>query len=243
MKIQGLDLYYFDIETTGLSGLNDDFVLAVIQKEETIYTFTEIKEFFNFIKQETKGMLVGFNTENYKGGFDLPFLRSQSIRHNEFWPFAGLRHLDVFPLVQSYLNTKVYETKIPSQSSLKKPDLTELAFDNEISYTNTKDTYAKLIELHEQGKCNWNGRNELVATEYNDLQNVYINFFDTKKEENYIDVALLVDKYKKEEIDYNTFESINKEHCQNDVRRLKTITEKFLPLLPEYFIDRNIITL
>lgn len=243
MKIQGLEPYYFDIETTGLSGIQDDFVLAVVQNGNNVNVFLDLIEFFDYIKYNVQGILVGYNTENYRGGFDLPFLRSLTLRKGLIWPFAGLKHLDILPLVQSSLQTRIYEVKIPSQSSLRKADLTELAFINEISYTNTKETYAKLLELHKEGLCNWNGLEQVVTTESNTLDDVYAYFFDPGREEEYIDVEKLINQFKAREISYEEFVALNTIHCKDDVRRLKAVTEALLPLLPQNYVDRNLVTL
>lgn len=237
MKIQGQVPYFFDIETTGLSGIKDDFILGAIRSQENTYVFKDIAEFFDYIENDVNGILVGFNTETFRGGFDLPFLRAISIRYGYKWPFSGLKHLDIFPLIQNYLNTSDYIVKLPSKSSLKKADLTKLAFENSINYTTTKETYDELMKLHEKEGVNWLDYASLETSSANDLQSVYIKFFDFDKNEEYIDggdVPILYEKGNIGEI---------AKHCYNDVARLDTITKHFLPLLPDYFIDRNIITL
>ncbi len=46
--------------------------------------------------------LVTYNGESYRGGFDMPFLRRRYIENKlqDRWPFKGLRHLDLLPIVQ-----------------------------------------------------------------------------------------------------------------------------------------------
>jgi hypothetical protein len=246
-KIEGLIPHYFDIETTGLSGLEDDFVCAVVRNEEHFYEFLELDAFFGFIKNLKGAVLVGYRTQNYRGGFDLPFLRTLAIRNNltNEWPFKGIRHLDMLPVVQNHISTSVYDVKLPSKSSLRKDDLVELAFANSIKYTTTKDTYKRLMELEEEEGCDWCGRDEITTSESNSLQDVYVRFFDPKKEEEYpyIDVGELIDQYKKGDISYKEFEKTQLTHCANDVRRLQVITENFLPMIPEYLMNRNIMNL
>ena len=245
MKIEGLIPHYFDIETTGLSGLEDDFVCAVVRNESYSYDFRKAEAFFDFLNDLKGAILVGYNTQTYRGGFDLPFLRTLSIRKDLPWPFDGKRHLDMLPIVQNHIDTKVYHQKLPSKSSLRKADLTELAFANSIKYTTTKDTYKRLMEVEEESGCDWCGRDEITTTESNSLQDVYINFFDPKKEEEYpyIDVGELVDQYKNGDISFEEFQETQITHCNNDVRRLQIITEKMLPFIPEYVRNRNIMNL
>jgi hypothetical protein len=244
-KIEGLVPHYFDIETTGLSGLEDDFVCAIIRVGEKVYDFMSLEHFLSYSNSLTGAILVGYNTQTYRGGFDLPFLRTQTLKHNLKWPFKGKRHLDMMPIIQGHLDTKTYEVKLPSKSSLRKDDLVELAFANSIKYTTTKDTYKRLIELEEEEGCDWCGRDSITTSESNSLQDIYINFFDPKKEEDYeyIDVGELVNRYKKGKIDFQEFQEIQATHCKNDVRRLQTITENILPLMPEYIVNRNIMNL
>jgi hypothetical protein len=244
-KIEGLIPHYFDIETTGLSGLEDDFVCAIIRKENKVLDFRSLETFLSYCQTLSGAILVGYNTQTYRGGFDLPFLRTQALKNNLKWPFKSRRHLDMMPIVQGHLDTKTYEVKLPSKSSLRKDDLMELAFANSIKYTTTKDTYKRLMELEEAEGCDWCGRDSVTTSESNSLQDVYINFFDPKKEEEYpyIDVGELVNQYKKGEIGFDEFQETQIIHCSNDVRRLQVITENILPLMPEYIVNRNIMNL
>jgi hypothetical protein len=51
--------------------------------------------------------MVGYNAEvSYKGGFDLPFLRSAYNKHNLKWPFTSA-YVDIYPAIKTYINTTV----------------------------------------------------------------------------------------------------------------------------------------
>ncbi|MDS0284482.1 hypothetical protein [Haloarcula onubensis] len=49
--------------------------------------------------------LVAYNGETWKGGFDLPFLRTRLSMHDLEWPFAGLPYIDVMDVFKSRFNT------------------------------------------------------------------------------------------------------------------------------------------
>lgn len=50
-------------------------------------------------------LLVAYNGERYRGGFDLPFLRTRLALTDRPWPFADLPYADLLPLVQHRFNT------------------------------------------------------------------------------------------------------------------------------------------
>ncbi|QLH83800.1 hypothetical protein [Halosimplex pelagicum] len=52
-------------------------------------------------------LLVAYNGETWRGGFDLPFLRTRFAAHDVQWPFHDLPYADVFPVVRDLFNTRV----------------------------------------------------------------------------------------------------------------------------------------
>lgn len=50
-------------------------------------------------------LLVAYNGERFKGGFDLPFLRTRYALQTLPWPFDGIPYADILPLVQNRFNT------------------------------------------------------------------------------------------------------------------------------------------
>jgi uncharacterized protein YprB with RNaseH-like and TPR domain len=50
-------------------------------------------------------MLVAYNGERYRGGFDLPFLRTRYARSGIDWPFDGVPYADMMPIFQNRFNT------------------------------------------------------------------------------------------------------------------------------------------
>ena len=53
--------------------------------------------------QEIK--LVAYNGETWKGGFDLPFVRTRLNAHDLEWPFVGLPYIDLMDVIESRFNT------------------------------------------------------------------------------------------------------------------------------------------
>lgn len=54
-------------------------------------------------------MLVAYNGELYRGGFDLPFLRTRLARQNRPWPFVDVPYADLLPLFRNRFNTTAGE--------------------------------------------------------------------------------------------------------------------------------------
>jgi uncharacterized protein YprB with RNaseH-like and TPR domain len=50
-------------------------------------------------------MIVAYNGERYRGGFDLPFLRTRCTHLNTRWPFDKLPYADLLPIFQRRFNT------------------------------------------------------------------------------------------------------------------------------------------
>lgn len=46
--------------------------------------------------------LCAYNGETWRGGFDLPFLRSRCVASGCAWPFAGLAYVDVLEVVDRF---------------------------------------------------------------------------------------------------------------------------------------------
>ena len=46
--------------------------------------------------------LCAYNGETWKGGFDLPFVRSRCVAYGRSWPFAGLAYADILDVVDRF---------------------------------------------------------------------------------------------------------------------------------------------
>ena len=52
-------------------------------------------------------LLVGYNGERWKDGFDLPFLRTRLAATGVAWPFQSLPYADLLPVIERRFNTSV----------------------------------------------------------------------------------------------------------------------------------------
>lgn len=50
-------------------------------------------------------LLVAFNGETWRGGFDVPFLRTRYAAHDAAWPFTDVPYADLLPVVTNRFNT------------------------------------------------------------------------------------------------------------------------------------------
>jgi len=62
-------------------------------------------------------MLVAYNGETWRGGFDLPFLRTRCGRQNVRWPFHKIPYADLMPIVEKRINTTVEAGDSPEEIS------------------------------------------------------------------------------------------------------------------------------
>jgi len=122
----------FDIETTGL--LAGDKVVSYCLLEgggDTASAYgadeKEILEQLSVdVKQVAGWILVTYNGENWHGGFDVPFLRTRYLLNGmmDLYPFRGMWHIDLLPIVQKRFNTTVSEN--PRLEDLSAAELREL---------------------------------------------------------------------------------------------------------------------
>ncbi|MFB6253072.1 MAG: ribonuclease H-like domain-containing protein [Halobacteriaceae archaeon] len=74
-----------------------------------------LKEFSQYVTEAIiprNYVLVGYNGETYKGGFDLPFLRTRCIRNDVSWPFhEPVEYVDLLPIFRTLFNTQLDTTE------------------------------------------------------------------------------------------------------------------------------------
>lgn len=73
------------------------------------------RELLDRLREETEArlrgknrMLVAFNGETWRGGFDLSFLRTRCGVNDVNWPFNDIPYADLMPIVKKRINTKVH---------------------------------------------------------------------------------------------------------------------------------------
>lgn len=67
-----------------------------------------LAEFNDFLEDKVAAkdfLIVAYNGERYRGGFDLPFLRTRCAYHDVKWPFNDVPYADILPLFKHQFNT------------------------------------------------------------------------------------------------------------------------------------------
>lgn len=137
--------YSFDIETAGLSGVQDEVIVVGFREEGSEGTVTVfyldseqvssvdgaelvasgeivlkaceteeelVERVGSFIEStglcDGKARLYGYNSNTYRGGFDIPFLRTRCSMLDVDWVFAGVQHMDLYSVVETAFNTTQY---------------------------------------------------------------------------------------------------------------------------------------
>lgn len=229
MYWNGKEIATFDIETTSLSSPDGEFICSVFYDDNEYRVsenILELGELFFYLSKD-KTLLVTFNGENYHGGFDFPWLRTKFNENILDWTLSGFPHLDIYPLIEKYFNFDFEEIKTISKSRLKADDVKKIAKENDIEYTNKKETYKK---LKEKDDTDWLEYTEEKVKGHYDLQTIYQTLFDPNCEEEYVSGADSVNMSKEENI----------EHCKRDVLRTYKVTNMVLDYIPSWEIERNI---
>lgn len=91
------------IETTVEDRAETNVIVSVHDTEPEL--LAAVGEFAAARLQDNDVLLVAFNGEQYRSGFDLPFLRSRLVRTNGSWPFGGLPYADLMPVLTYRFNT------------------------------------------------------------------------------------------------------------------------------------------
>lgn len=60
-------------------------------------------------------MLVAYNGETWRGGFDLSFLRTRCGLNDVRWPFNDLPYADLMPIIKKRVNTRVDGEESPKE--------------------------------------------------------------------------------------------------------------------------------
>lgn len=79
--------------------------LVVSVHETEAELLAAVGEFAAERLRDRERLLVAYNGETYRGGFDLPFLRTRLARLDLAWPFAELPYADLLPVIRDRFNT------------------------------------------------------------------------------------------------------------------------------------------
>ena len=92
----------------GVPGAVQDRVESHVQvstHESEAALFEAVASFTGKRLRDADVLLVGFNAELWKSGFDLPFLRTRLARVGVEWPFRDVPYADLLPVVTNRFNT------------------------------------------------------------------------------------------------------------------------------------------
>jgi hypothetical protein len=80
--------------------------------------FEAVGSFASERLQDDDVLLVAFNGERWKGGFDLPFLRTRLARLDLAWLFGDVPYADLLPVVTRRFNTTVTSGEADDDGSM-----------------------------------------------------------------------------------------------------------------------------
>jgi len=91
------------LETRLNEQLQSPLTLSIHQDEAAL--LDDVTAFAESTLAQRDIKLVAYNGETWKGGFDLPFLRTRLSMYDREWPFTGLPYIDVMDVFESRFNT------------------------------------------------------------------------------------------------------------------------------------------
>lgn len=104
------------IETAVQGRVDEHVVVSVHERERDL--LDEVGAFASRRLRNREVLLVAYNGERWKSGFDLPFLRTRLSQQGLAWPFRDVPYADLMPLVSRRFNTTSDASGEGSQSDL-----------------------------------------------------------------------------------------------------------------------------
>jgi uncharacterized protein YprB with RNaseH-like and TPR domain len=110
----GLRVFVHDPDDTSGEAALETAVRDRVEEHVQVSTHASEPALFQaiqgFVEERFRGedvLLVAYNGERYRGGFDLPFLRTRAAALDVEWPFRGVPFADLLPVVTNRFNTTV----------------------------------------------------------------------------------------------------------------------------------------
>jgi uncharacterized protein YprB with RNaseH-like and TPR domain len=118
------------LETTLADRFNTTVKLSCHQTEQAL--LEALTEFATESLTPKEYLLVAYNGERFRSGFDLPFLRTRYTLQDVRWPFIDVPYADLMPIFQHRFNTQlndespadlegVYETIVGGELTSRDP--------------------------------------------------------------------------------------------------------------------------
>lgn len=163
-----------DVESS-LSDLLGEYV--VVENSESTAGLLEETQKWVDLHMERDDVLVAYNGETWRGGFDIPFIRSASRIHDAPYPFEGVKYLELMEIVQKRWNTTVYDR---SAGALRRKGQVKsfaefLGIDD---FSGSRDEWNEHVDDHEPSVEEWEAwlaeeGIDLPTTDIGDLDGVY----------------------------------------------------------------------
>lgn len=96
----GADVAQAQLQVTLERHTGNHLELAVCPDERAL--LSALDEFAGTHLDGDRHYLTAYNAETWKGGFDLPFLRTACIQHQLEWPFPDIAYADIFDLINRF---------------------------------------------------------------------------------------------------------------------------------------------
>lgn len=74
--------------------------VSVFTNEESL--LTGLRDFATKVIDDDRHYLTAYNGERWRGGFDLPFVRSACVRRDTAWPFPSVAYADTMNMVERF---------------------------------------------------------------------------------------------------------------------------------------------
>ncbi|NIC00954.1 hypothetical protein [Halobacterium sp. R2-5] len=94
-----------DLETWVREQVGEHVVVSTHESEAGL--LEAVGEFAGERFRDSEVLLVAYNGERWKAGFDLPFLRTRLAATDVVWPFEDVPYADLLPVVTNRFNTTV----------------------------------------------------------------------------------------------------------------------------------------
>lgn len=127
---------------------------------------------------DSMDILVAYNGETWKGGFDLQFLRTACLRNGVDWVFNGVNYMDIYPI---FGKKNRFNTEVPSHKGMKMDALKDFAdwmdveWDSgmkkkeiQMAVADTQYDFRKVNEWADETE-----RDEVPTYDYNDQVGIY----------------------------------------------------------------------
>lgn len=132
------------LEATLADRFNITLQLSCHQTEQKL--LESLTEFAAASLTPKEYLLVAYNGERFRSGFDLPFLRTRYTRQDVAWPFIDVPYADLMPIFQHRFNTQLGD-----ESAADLEGVYETIVGNELTALDPFEDSSQAVEAFEAG--------------------------------------------------------------------------------------------